>query len=186
MNPRYKQKLIKIIKREALQRGVIYLPNGKRHKDNFYLHIKKGILHPEALFYIGEMISDRIIKDNYSAIAGPEIGSIPILSAVSLALRNRGKLVYPLVIRKTKPDHGFELQIEGILDSRVHRVHNVLLIDDVVGEGKTINKCIDLLHQYQYSVNAAMVVVDRGSRKKRTDSFKITPLITIDELLNSD
>lgn len=175
-----KVELIRILKREALQLGEIVFPNGERHKDDYYLHIKRGILFPDALSLIGEIITDCLLNYDVDGIAGQSVGAVPILSAVALFARMKSKTLFPLIVRKSSHEHGFGNQIEGHID----KVTKLVVLDDVIGSGKSMEETFQTLNKFGVTPLEAIVVVDRGNRGDRKLGIEVKSIINISELLS--
>jgi len=169
-----KDELINVIKGEALQLGEFTLTSGK--KSHFYLDIKKAITRPQNLSLIARLIVLRHVG-GVDVVAGPELGAIPIVTAVAL----RSGLPY-VMIRKGERAHGTGNTIEGRLVSR----DRVLLIDDVATSGGSLLKSIEAIGETGANVTLVTCVVDRlegASELLRSEAgVELSSLLTLKDL----
>jgi orotate phosphoribosyltransferase len=86
-------------------------------------------------------------------VAGPVLGAIPLVAALSLAT-----LLPTLIVRVEKPkDYGTAKQIEGFFLVG----EKVVLVEDVVTTGGAALGAVETLRQAGLEVLAALAVVDR-------------------------
>lgn len=86
-------------------------------------------------------------------VAGPVLGAIPLVTALSLATR-----LPMLIVRVEKPkDYGTSKQIEGTLEAG----EKVVLVEDVVTTGGAALAAVETLRQAGAEVLQVLVVVDR-------------------------
>lgn len=176
-----KEKLLEIIKRDAVFEKEITLASGK--KSNFYCDVRRVSLGSEGLYYISNMIWDIIKDDNITVIGGPTLGADPIVGGVCMAAHQNGKNLRGFLVRKEAKKHGRQNLIEGI---ELNENDRVVLIDDVATTGGSIIKALDVLKPLNVNVVRAMVVVDRQEgAQERFKELKcpLTALLTKEEIL---
>jgi len=158
----------------AILFGRFVLTSGK--ESDYYINVKKLITNPKALKLIAELMKEKTeeLGVEFDRVAGPELGAVPIATALSL---ETGK---PLVIVRKKPKgHGTGSQIEG----EVKPGDRVLLVEDVTTTGGSVLRSAEVLEKEGAEVAAILVVVDReeGARENLAD-YRFVPLVTVSEL----
>ncbi len=147
-----RQRLIELMRRDALQVGEFTLASGRTSK--FYVDARKVTLSSEGIELIVDAIVDDIIDDYeaVSAIGGPTIGADPIVGAVIQATNLDG-----FIVRKATKDHGTGNLIEGPLKPG----STVAIVDDVVTTGRSILRAVDAVEAIGCKVAVVIAVLDR-------------------------
>ncbi|NPA47654.1 MAG: orotate phosphoribosyltransferase [Thermococci archaeon] len=178
MNEENKRRLIEaFIERKAILFGDFTLTSGK--KSRYYINVKRLITEPEILRLISDMILERTgeMKLKFDRVAGPELGAVPIATAVSLT---SGK---PLVIIRKKPKgHGTGSLIEG----EVEDGDDVLIVEDVTTTGKSVLRSADVIRSLGGNVAAICTVVDReeGAEEEiKGRGYRFISLLRVSELM---
>lgn len=126
-----------------------------------YFNCKSITLHPERLRLLARVICDETMPaaglSVPAAVGGLTLGADPICYAVSLYYWEKGKLVYPLIVRKEAKGHGTGRQIEGEVES----VREVIVMDDVITTAGSTLKAVEALRGAGLSVKNAVCIVDR-------------------------
>ncbi|AEC52695.1 orotate phosphoribosyltransferase [Pyrococcus sp. NA2] len=175
-----KDKLIElIIKEGCIKFGHFILTSGK--ESNYYIDIKKLITNPEALKIIARLIKEKAeeLGLEYDKVAGPELGAVPIATALSLETNKP-----LLIIRKKKKEHGTGKIIEG----EVREGDRVLLVEDVTTTGGSVIRAAKILREHGANVVGIFVVVDReeGARENiEKEGFSLHPLVLVSELFEA-
>ncbi|ASJ16772.1 orotate phosphoribosyltransferase [Thermococcus chitonophagus] len=175
-----KDELIKmIIEEECIKFGHFVLTSGK--ESNYYIDVKKLITNPRALKLIARLISERAqeLGLSYDKVAGPELGAVPI--ATALALETGRPL---LIVRKKKKEHGTGKQIEG----EIKPGDKVLLVEDVTTTGGSVLRAARILKENGAEVVGIFVVVDREEGAKEAierEGYRLYPLVLVSELFEA-
>ena len=115
----------------------------------------------ESLKRLGEFYANKIIdtKIEFDMIFGPAYKGIPLVSTVSIALSNKSMNIPYSFNRKEAKDHG-----EGgeIIGSPIKG--NVLVIDDVISAGTSINESYKLIHDNGARIAGVIVAIDRQEK----------------------
>ncbi len=171
-----KSNLIDLLKKNnIILKGKFTLSSGQ--KSNYYINIKKAITNPLILSTIAQLITTSIKNENIDKIAGPELGAVPLATAISL--QSNTPL---LIIRKTKKDHGTSQLIEGELKEN----DQILIIEDVTTTGKSLLKAIQTIQKNGGTIKKAFTVVDRNEGAKQLlqkENINLEPLINVNQLL---
>ena len=157
-----KVEIAKILhKIDALKFGVFKLTSGKASP--YYIDLRVVPSFPDAFrkicdFY-AEQITIQIGLKNFDRVAGVPLAGIPFASQIAY---NLGKPF--LYVRKGVRLHGRKRRVEGILISG----DRVLLIDDLVTTGLTLNRAAKAVRAEGGVVREAVALLDReeGGRKK--------------------
>ena len=169
------EKLIEAFFRErAVLFGHFVLTSGK--ESDYYINVKKLITEPEVLGLIARLMKEKAeeLGIEFDRVAGPELGAVPIATALSL---ETGK---PLVIVRKKPKgHGTGSQVEG----EVKPGDRILLVEDVTTTGGSVLRSAKVLEELGARIAAVFVVVDReeGAAENLKD-YRFVPLLTVSQL----
>ncbi|HII61831.1 orotate phosphoribosyltransferase [Pyrococcus horikoshii] len=175
-----KDELINLIINEGcIKFGHFVLTSGK--ESNYYIDIKSLITNPKALRIIAKLIKEKAeeLNLNYDKIAGPELGAVPIATALSLETNKP-----LLIVRKKKKEHGTGKVIEG----NVQKGDKVLLVEDVTTTGGSVIRAAKILREHGADVVGIFVVVDREEGAKENiekEGFKFYPLVLVSELFKA-
>ncbi len=169
------QQLIRLLKENrVIKFGKFTLSSGK--ESDYYVDMKKAVTNPLILKQVAEIISGKIEKGTVDKIAGPALGAIPIVTAVSLHTD-----IPMLMIRKSKKDYGTSQLIEGDIE----KGDKVIVLEDVTTTGNSLLDAITAITEAGGEVTGAFVIVDR--EEGALESFKekgidFEPLVTVEEL----
>jgi len=157
-----KVEIAKILhKIDALKFGVFKLTSGRASP--YYIDLRVVPSFPDAFrkicdFY-AEQITNQVGLKNFDRVAGVPLAGIPFASQIAY---NLGKPF--LYVRKGVRLHGRKRRVEGILISG----DRVLLIDDLVTTGLTLNRAAKAVRAEGGVVREAVALLDReeGGREK--------------------
>jgi len=157
--------------------GRFVLTSGK--ESDYYINVKKLSTNPRALRIIARLMAKKVneLGIEFDRIAGPELGAVPIATALSL---ETGK---PLVVVRKKPKgHGTGSQIEG----EVKPGDRILLVEDVTTTGGSVLRAAEVLEKAGAEIVAITVVVDReeGAGERIGKVYRFMPLVTVSELFS--
>lgn len=169
-----KTELIKLLKEvDVIKFGKFKLSSGRTSE--YYVDMKNAITNPQILAKIAQIILDKMGAEKIDKIAGPAVGAIPIITAVSL------KSGIPLlIIRKEKKVYGTSKLIEGDLKTG----DLVVICEDVTTTGVSLIKAIKAINKNGGTVKRAFVVVDRSEgalENLKREGIKLEPLISIED-----
>ncbi len=170
-----KKQLIHLLKEnKVIKFGKFTLSSGK--ESDYYVDMKKAVTNPFILQQVAEIISSKIDKIQVDKIAGPALGAIPLVTAVSLYTG-----IPMLMIRKSKKDYGTSQLIEGDIENG----DRVVVLEDVTTTGNSLRDAINAISEAGGEIIKAFVIVDRDegaieSLKEKGIDFE--PLVTVDEL----
>ena len=176
------------MKKKVLQFGDFHTKAGRNSPYFFNLG---AFSDGESLKHLGEFYANKIIatKIKFDMIFGPAYKGIPLVSSTSIALANRGKGAPYSFNRKEVKDHG-----EGgeIIGSAIKG--NVLVIDDVISAGTSINESYNLIHKNKAKIAGVIVAIDRQEKGKtllsatqeiaKKYSIPVISIITLEDIIN--
>lgn len=156
-----KQQFIKLcLENQVLKFGDFTLKSGR--KSHYFFNA--GLFYTNtALASLGnhyaELIHNQIInKIHFDSLFGPAYKGIPIATSTAIALANNYNFDTNTAFnRKETKDHGEGGNIIGYnLENK-----KVLLIDDVISAGTATRESIKLLKNYNASIAAIVIALDR-------------------------
>lgn len=160
----------------AVRFGRFTLTSGKT--SDYYVDVKAATTDPTVLRPVAdEMAALARRYGPFDAVAGMELGAVPIATAVSLATD-----LPLLVVRKGERSHGTGRRIEGRDPSGMR----VFVVEDVTTTGGSTVQAIEALRAAGATVTHASVVVDRESGASETLhalGVDLMPLATASQLL---
>lgn len=129
-------------------------------KSRHYFNCKKITLHPARLALLARVLRDEVIPGaglEPAAIGGLTLGADPIGISLSLAYHEKGRLVYPLIVRKEVKAHGTGQRIEGAWQD----VSEVLVLDDVVTTAGSTMSAVSAFREAGLVVKDAVCIINR-------------------------
>lgn len=178
--PRLAQRILELAHEQgAVLFGDFTLSSGK--KSDHYWDGKKVTLHPEGAYLVGKAIFDLISHLNVDAIGGLEVGAIPIATAVALVSAQEGKPIPAFIVRKSPKEHGTRNEIAGFVPDG----GRVVIVDDVITSGDSIQKAIKAIEQRGCKVVRVITLVDRhegGSDKLTTQGYAFESLLDFQQV----
>lgn len=188
-----KQQFIKLcLDNQVLKFGDFTLKSGR--KSHYFFNA--GLFYANTALaslgnYYAELIHNNIInKIDFDSLFGPAYKGISIATSTAIALTNNYNFITNTAFnRKETKDHGEGGNIIGYnLENK-----KVLLIDDVISAGTATRESIKLLKNYNASIAAIVVALDRQEQahniKYKTAAEEITaeyniPIFNIVNLLD--
>lgn len=144
----------------AVKYGTFTLASGK--ESNYYIDIKKAITDPKLLMLITRKIIHITSSPNrFDAVAGVEIGGVPLATAVSLEFD-----IPMVIVRKQVKEYGVKELFIGEVDGK-----KILLVEDVTTTGGSAIEGIEKIRAGGGMVDTVVTIVDRneGARKNLKD-----------------
>ena len=159
----------------AVRFGDFTLTSGQ--KSRYYVDVKAAMTHPATLRAIAKAMAELArAAGPFDAVAGMELGAVPIATAVSL------EADLPLcIVRKGERAHGTGRRIEGDAASK-----RVFVVEDVTTSGGSTLEAVRVLRDAGATVTHAAVVVDRESGavgKLAELGVQLHPLVSVSQLL---
>ena len=154
---------------DALEYGKFDLSFGR--KSNYYFNIKKAITDPAVLSIISKKVIENIptLLCRVDAIAGIEIGGVPIATAVSL------ESGIPLIIvRKESKGYGIGDSFIGMVEGK-----RIVIVEDVTTTGSSVIKGIDKIRDSCGIVDTVITVADRDEGARQNLATLGVELITL-------
>ena len=153
----------------ALLEGDFILSSGRR--SNYYLDKYRIETNPEILAVVADGLTDKILPET-DLLAGPELGAIPLVTAVGLKTG-----INFLLVRKKAKDYGTKNVVEGLYE----KGQKVILIEDVLTTGGQAVTAADSLGELGLEVLKIVCVIDReeGAREAVEQAgYIFDPLLT--------
>ena len=145
----------------------------------------------ESLKLLGEFYANKIIdtKIEFDMIFGPAYKGIPLASSTSIALSNKSRNIPYSFNRKETKNHG-----EGgeIIGSAIKG--GVLVVDDVISAGTSINESYKLIHKNGAKIAGVIVAIDRQEKGEnalsatqeiaKKYSIPVISIITLEDIIH--
>lgn len=172
--------------RELLaQRSYQFLPAGIKLSSgrisHDYVDAKLTVNDPVGFECTGRLLVEVILRFAPDAVAGLEVGALPLAFSVLATKEAKEKHIRALWIRKKPKEYGFQKPIEGDLKG----VRSVVVVDDVVTTGESTLQAVRRLKEAGIDVKAVVALVDReeGGREAIEQSrIPFHPIFTLEEL----
>lgn len=139
----------------AYENGDFILSSGQ--KSSYYINGKQVTLHAEGALFIGRLLLS-LLPINTEAVAGLELGAVPIVSSVSVVSALVNRPIPGLIVRKEAKEHGTKAYIEG---PTLPLWSRVVVLEDVVTTGKSAMRAVNHLRDNCYVVNTVISLIDR-------------------------
>ena len=153
----------------ALLEGDFILSSGRR--SNYYLDKYRIETNPEILTVVADGLTEKIPPET-DLLAGPELGAIPLVTAVGLKTG-----INFLLVRKKAKDYGTKNVVEGLYE----KGQKIVLIEDVLTTGGQAVTVADSLGELGLEVLKIVCVIDReeGAREAVEQAgYIFDPLLT--------
>lgn len=135
----------------ALIHGKFILSSGR--ESTYYIDIKKAFGNPLVLAIISRKICEILpTLDRIDAVAGVELGGVPIVTAVSLEYG-----LPMIIVRKETKNYGIKVNYIGEPDKK-----RVVMVEDVTTEGGSVMRAIENLRRHGSEIDTVITVADRG------------------------
>ena len=146
------------IKKKVLQFGEFTTKAGRKSPYFFNLgNFNDG----ESLRELGKYYAQIIVNSNieFDMIFGPAYKGIPLVSSIAIALMEHNINIPYSFNRKEIKDHG-----EGGIIIGAPIRGRVLIIDDVISAGTSINEAVSIINSNDGNVCGIIVAIDRQER----------------------
>jgi len=134
---------------EALMQGHFILSSGQ-HSDT-YFQCAKVLQYPKYLSMFGEILSNHFSHLDIDKVISPAIGGIVLGTEVGRQLN-----------KKTIFSERFEGKMKLRRGFNINENEKILIIEDVLSTGGSINEVINLIAQFKGNVVGVGVIVDRS------------------------
>jgi orotate phosphoribosyltransferase len=179
-----KRRLLEIIRKNSLLTtgGPFKLASGATSA--YYLDMKPTTFDPEGANLIADialgMMSD---ESDVEAIGGLEVGSVPIIVAVSMKSWPE-RPITGFVVRKEKKGHG----TDKLIDANFRPNSTVVLFEDVTTTGESVMQAVRAVRMQGGRVKKIITIVDRlegAIDNLKREGVKLEAIFNAPELLAS-
>lgn len=163
------EQLARQVKDIALLTGDFILSSGRR--SSYYLDKYRIETRPDILRAIAEGIAPKIPPET-ELLAGPELGAIPLVTAIGLHTGH-----HFLLVRKQAKEYGTKKVVEGLYEPG----QKVVLVEDVLTTGGQAVTAADSLRGLGLDVLKILCIIDReeGAREAVEGAgYVFDPLLT--------
>ena len=174
-----RERLLEIIKKDALLRGDFTLASGR--KSTYYINAKKIILKPEGAFLSARVMLG-MLPQGTQAVGGVPLGAVPIVSSMVALSFQEGNAVDGFLIRKESKGYGTSKLIEGDVSDGMH----VVIVEDVVTTAGSVVKAIETIREQGLNILKIIALIDRhegGKERLNSLGLDFEAVFSIDEIL---
>lgn len=151
-----RNELINLIQAKALTKGTFKLASGQT--SDYYIDLSKVLLDSVGLHLIASAIIEEIDSwGKVTALGGPAIGAIPIVSGVLTLMHDSKWPMRGFFVRKEVKDYGKQELIEGYLEKN----DKVVMVEDVSSTGSSLLNAVNEVEKIA-KVLEVISVVDRN------------------------
>lgn len=155
----------------AIKRGKFKLSNGRL--SDYYIDKYVFETQPSVMRGIVKELAAQIDESKIDVIAGPELGAVPLVTAVSLELD-----IPAAFIRTGQKHYGTQARIEG----EITKGDRVAVVEDVTTTGGTILETANLVEEIGGTAESLTVVVDRNEgavKNIKQNGYELSYLVQI-------
>jgi len=145
-------------------------------KSDHYWDGKKITLSASGAYLVGKAIFEKLSLLDIDAVGGPEIGAIPIATAIAIVSHLEGRDIPAFIVRKNIKEHGTRKPVEGYLPKN----SKVAIVEDVVTTGESVIKAIAIVEGLGCKVVKVIALVDRhegGGDKLRRAGYDFESIL---------
>ena len=173
-----RERLLELIRTEALQRGEFTLASGKQA--SYYLDCRKITLHPQGanLIAAGMLQVIQAAGPLPDAVGGMAIGADPITAAIITLAGQNNLPIKGFMVRKEPKGHGTGKQVEGPVEPG----DRVVIVEDVITSGGSALKAVEAAEAFGLKVQRVIGIIDRlagGEQAFAAHGLQLTTLTTI-------
>ena len=134
---------------------------GPRGNDNSWLiDIRRIFMEAPLLNAVVDLFWDELADKLPFQVCGMEVAAIPLVAAILMRSASRGTPVNGFIVRKERKTYGTGSLIEGVIGD-----DPIVVIDDILNTGRSLEKIRVVLEQENKSFTLAFVVIDYQSPK---------------------
>ena len=170
-----KNKLLELIRREALSFGNFKMASGKT--SNVMLDLSKAFRSEDAQKLIASCV--KLVLPNNIIIGGPISGSDLVCSSIARS----GITSKWFGVRKEPKGRGYDV---GLITGNLEKGDKVWLIEDVCTSGGTLLRASEEVLKYGAIIEGVFAVVDRGGLEKVAEQLGVPCkfIFNFNEILN--
>jgi orotate phosphoribosyltransferase len=169
-----RSRLLELFKARAFSFGRFTLASGKQ--SSYYVNSKKALFNGETVALLADVLYELTKDLDVQAVGGPEVGAIPIATALALRSHQAGRPMEGFFVRKQAKSHGSQERVEGVLKPGAR----VLVVEDVVTTGESVLQAIQEVEKAGGRVVAVSCLVDRlEGGAERLAKYDFRPIFTI-------
>ena len=173
-----REDLRSVIAEIGVQRGQRRLVSPSGNPQAWLIDMRRVLLRPRSLRAIAQAFWSRFEGRAAFQIGGMEVAAVPLVVGLVREAFDRGRAVNGFLIRKERKPTGMGQAVEGELTDAP-----VVLVDDVLNSGASLEKARAVLAREGRRVTEAFVVVDYLSRQglawRRRHDITVTSLFTL-------
>ena len=146
--------------KEEIARNVFVTKDKERIVDlngedvRWLFDFRRVLLRPDILDNLGEIFWDTFQDLPHFQIGGIEVAAIPLITALALKLREKGRRANGFFIRKSRKKEGLLRMIEGALTDE-----HIVLVDDIINSGKSFIRQVEVLEGLGRKVDTVFAIL---------------------------
>jgi orotate phosphoribosyltransferase len=180
--------LIQLVRTLSYEKREVTLASGK--KSDFYIDMKHTLLHPEGIWLMSQLVSEKIKEMRkqgvkIKGVGGLTMGADPLSTGVSMITHDWDEPLFAVYIRKEPKSHGTQAWLEGMKNFK--QGDQIIILEDVVTTGGSTLKSVERARLGGLVVAGVITAVDRqegGAENIRASGLKFDALVTREMILN--
>jgi len=152
-----RDRLREMIAEKSVLKGEFKLAAGG--DSTIFFDMKQTLLLPEGLALVGNLMLEKVLESEATAVGGLELGACPIVGAIAQASYGGPREIAAFYVRKQPKKTGTQEHIEGY---RVGDHKAVYMVEDVSTTGSSVIKAIESVkRETNCEILGVITVVDR-------------------------
>lgn len=147
---------------------------------DWLIDLRPLFLDVEALSEISAAFWQRYGNEGPFQLAAMEVAAVPLLTALQISARKRGRTVNGFIIRKERKEYGTSRNVEGIVTDEP-----VILVDDLMNSGESVARSKAVIEQAGAALKEVFVLIDyrspHGMAWREANGVALHSLFTLDE-----
>ncbi len=144
---------------------------------SYFFNMKMTMLDPQGGNLIADAMLDILDTLEFDTVGGMAVGSVPLVTSISLKSLLRSRNYPAFFVRKEIKDHGIQTKIDG----HITPSSRVVMVEDVTTTGASIMRAVQAVREIVCAVDTVLTVVDRleGARENLSrERIRLIPLFT--------
>lgn len=154
-----------------------FIPEGSL----WIMDFRRIFMQADVLDAYAEIFYQRFERDWPFQVGGAEVSAIPLVTAIALKMREKGKPVNAFFVRKSRKKTGLLKMVEGVIIADTP----VILVDDLINRGSTFERQVLVAEEAGATVKALFTTLRFRTpeyyKRFHTKGIRIESLFSLDD-----